>query len=112
MSHGATRATPTIPAGCTVADPDNANCVTEAIPTNAGTYVTPIQYSCQASHIVLLTDGEPNANNYNNQDHGGRYRICISNEGSGHDCIRDLAKFLSTVDQSSLDNTNRRDPGG
>ena len=100
--------TPTIPAGCTVADPDNANCVTEAIPTNAGTYVTPIQYSCQANHIVLLTDGEPNANNSASiiRTMAGVTGSCISNEGSGHDCIRDLAKFLSTVDQSSLDNTN------
>ncbi len=92
------------PTGCTGADPNNFNCAAEQI-TGTAIYVSPIEYSCQANHIVMLTDGAPTANNS-----AALIRTmagitsCVTNEGANHACVRDLAKFLANEDQSSLTN--------
>ncbi|MCY1497210.1 Neisseria PilC beta-propeller domain protein [compost metagenome] len=64
---------------------------------------TPINSTCQANHVVLLTDGQAN-NNTTSAVNGITSIInkssCDSAE-SGELCARDLAKFLAENDQSN-----------
>lgn len=88
------------PVGCTAADPDSASCIDEQI-TGTATYVSPMQYTCQSNHIVLLTDGEPTANTS-----AAKVRTLTSltscSPNSGNEaCGRELANFLATSDQSA-----------
>ncbi|BAU72546.1 PilC/PilY family type IV pilus protein [Metapseudomonas furukawaii] len=69
---------------------------------------SPINSTCQANHIVLLTDGQAN-NNTTSAVNGITSIIgesCTSAD-SGELCARDLAKFLAENDQSSsIEGTN------
>ena len=49
------------PAGCTDTNLNSPDCRNEAV-TGSPVYITPIEESCQANYIVLLTDGEANHN--------------------------------------------------
>ncbi len=94
---GGTLSTPT---GCTDADPDSANCVAEEI-TGTATYISPIQYSCQSNHIVLLTDGAPTANSSITKIKTMTgLSTCSPNTGD-EACGRELANFLANIDQST-----------
>ena len=88
------------PAGCTYADPDSANCVTEEI-TGSAVYTTPIAYSCQSNHIILLTDGDANGNNSAAKILTMTGLSTCSDSGD-EECGVSLASFLHTTDQSSL----------
>ncbi len=95
------------PAGCTASDPDSANCINEQI-TGTATYISPIQYTCQSNHIVLLTDGAPTANNSITkiQTLAGLTN-CSPNTGN-EACGRELAYYLANSDQhTTLGGTQR-----
>ena len=49
---------PHIPAGCSF-DPNSQYCAGERIDEDP-VYISPIEHECQANHIILLTDGDPN----------------------------------------------------
>ncbi len=64
---------------------------------------TPINSTCQANHVVLLTDGQAN-NNTNTAKTGIGSIIsptACTTADDGELCARDLAKFLNENDQSS-----------
>lgn len=87
------------PAGCTASDPDSANCIDEQI-TGTATYVSPIQYSCQSNHIVLLTDGAPTANNSIALIKTLTGLASCSPNTGNEACGRELAYFLAHSDQN------------
>ncbi len=88
------------PVGCTAADPDSASCVGEAI-TGLPTYISPMQYSCQSNHVVILTDGEPTANTAITKIKTMTgLSTCSPNTGD-EACGRELAYYLANSDQST-----------
>ena len=68
------------------------------------TYKSPIEYECQKSNIILLTDGAP----YSDGDGRNRIRPLIQNldnfpsdlSKNCTNCLAELAYYMSTVDQS------------
>ena len=56
-------------------------------------YKTPIEYSCQASHIIILTDGEPSTDSSSNSDIGKRMGYNCSGN-----CLDDYAQWLRRDD--------------
>jgi len=88
------------PAGCVAADPDSANCVDEAI-TGGPTYVSPMQYTCQSNHIVMLTDGAPTANNSRAKIRTLIGKSSCTVDSGNEGCGRDLTYFLANNDQNT-----------
>ena len=66
---------------------------------------SPIQNSCQPNHIVLLTDGSANRNNFTTKDAIARLtenRNCSSDAyEDGEQCSRTLAEWLNETDLNS-----------
>jgi type IV pilus assembly protein PilY1 len=64
---------------------------------------TPIETSCQPTHVVLLTDGQANNNTTAAQDGIGAIAGSCTNDAtdSGEKCARTLATFLAENDQLS-----------
>lgn len=90
------------PSGCTAADPDSANCIMEEI-TGSPLYTSPIAYSCQSNHIVLLTDGAATANNSVAKIKTMASISTCSGTGD-EECGVNLTAYLHTADQSALAN--------
>ncbi len=88
------------PAGCTAAYPDGASCIDEQI-TGSARYISPIQYSCQSNHIVLLTDGEPTANSSITKIKTLTGLSSCSPNSGNEACGRELAYFLANSDQNA-----------
>ncbi len=89
------------PALCMAADPDSTSCIDEQI-TGTATYVSPIQYTCQSNHIVLLTDGAPTANNSITKIKTmAGLGTCSPNTGN-EACGRELANYLANNDQHAV----------
>jgi type IV pilus assembly protein PilY1 len=89
------------PEGCTGVS--SSACSNEAI-GGSQTYISPITDPCAKNHIVLLTDGETNVLNS-----AGLIRSmtgvssCANTPNNSYEaCGRELTKFLSEEDQSSL----------
>ncbi|WP_210396388.1 PilC/PilY family type IV pilus protein [Motiliproteus sediminis] len=84
------------PAGCE--ESGAGSCSSEAI-TGTATYVSPIEESCQANYIVLLTDGE--ANNNHSADLIKAMTGDASCVGGSADqaCGIELIKYLKSNDQ-------------
>ncbi len=89
------------PSGCSAADWNSNNCRDQHIKGDPN-YVSPIVDSCQANHIVLLTDGAPTSHNWRT---GAKYNewsgSTCSGANSGRDCAVKIAGFLQTKDQAS-----------
>jgi len=96
-----TGGTDVLPSGCPSTDSSNPACGNEKITGNP-TYISPISETCQANHILFLSDGEPNAHGPITAGiiKGITGSSCSSTDG-GRDCSKQLAKFMSTKDQSS-----------
>lgn len=90
--------------GCTPTNPGSPDCFGETISASAQ-YISPITEQCQANYIVLLTDGQANANaNEDGVDHQvSKVRDLVggscASASSGELCGRDLARFLNQNDQ-------------
>lgn len=86
-------------AGCTDANLNDNDCKSEYISGNP-TYNSPMEYSCQQNHIVLLTDGEPNDGNESINDiQTLTGKTCSISWGGVETCGVELADFLATEDQ-------------
>jgi type IV pilus assembly protein PilY1 len=97
------------PAGCKTDDSNLSTnaCVPQTIPSLPA-YISPIEQSCQANFLVLLTDGSANSNNS-----AGLIRTATgltacdttftngAKPTGGEQCGTDLVKFLNDNDQSS-----------
>lgn len=90
------------PSGCTATDPDSASCILEEI-TGSPVYTSPIAYSCQSNHIVLLTDGAATANNSVAKIKTMAGVSTCTGTGD-EECGVNLTAYLHTSDQSSLAN--------
>lgn len=89
------------PADCTEANLSASACANEKITGNP-VYISPMQYSCQQNHIVLLTDGEPTGANASIDDiQSLTGKTCKSSDGTAYRCGVELAEFLATEDQKS-----------
>lgn len=89
--------------GCTDDNLNATACRTERIDGSA-TYTSPIEDTCQTNYIVVLTDGSANSNHSAGLISSMIGSGCESSGGSER-CGRDLARWLSTTDQSSLSGT-------
>ena len=106
--------------GCDpILDPFNFACADESLGTlGSVSYTSPISDSCQANHIVYLTDGEPTSHSARTnelfgsitQATTGTTQACPGNDvdedgdddGSGAGCLVGIAKFLYDEDQNSV----------
>ncbi|MFK8084173.1 MAG: PilC/PilY family type IV pilus protein [Granulosicoccus sp.] len=88
-------------ANCDESNLSSAVCQGEYISGNPE-YISPMIGSCQANHIVLLSDGETN---YNSSSAAIRSMIgkgsCTATSDSDEACATDLAEWLSTTDHST-----------
>jgi len=94
------------PPGCTTDDPWSDACATERITTSpTAQYHTPITSSCQANHIVLLSDGMTNKNTVKGEINvllgGGSDGTCVADYRDGTrigvdaSCGVDLARYIN-----------------
>ena len=86
------------PVGCTDQDLNATECEGEIVTGNP-VYETPVEESCQANYIVLLTDGGANHNDTVpriNTDFG---LTCTGGTTADETCGEELADFLFTEDQ-------------
>ncbi len=95
-----------LPSGCTAAALSDSSCAGEFIPTSSTTpsgpdpvYKSPIDQSCQANYIVLLSDGAPSVNNSVSKIETMIGSTCAGS-GSGK-CGDELAYFLANTDQKT-----------
>jgi len=88
------------PAGCT--DSSSAACAAETI-NGAAVYKSPITYACQANHIVLLTDGQPNSDHSTAKIHAlPDFPTAACSYAGGGECMPELGTWVSTTaDMSS-----------
>ena len=83
---------------CTEDDPDHEDCADEHI---AGTpvYTSPIKSECQANHIILVTDGLPNAPDGNTENLARALTETNCSDYSGNRrCATEVADYLYTTD--------------
>jgi len=90
------------PSGCSPDDLSDDDCEDETL-EGSPVYVSPIDNVCQkTSHIVLLTDG------FANRDHSTTAVTSMAGSctdagtGDGGRCVKDLAQYLNTNNQSPL----------
>lgn len=87
--------------GCNDNALNAAACASEHI-TGAPVYISPFADECQANHIVLLTDGEPNADTTAvNKTQSIIGKTCQSETSNAGTCGEEIAQYLSTTDLSS-----------
>lgn len=95
-----TGGTEVLPSGCDPSNLNSTNCVNSYI-DGSPVYKSPIVNECQSNHIVFLTDGAPTQNRS-----ASLIRTMTGNSTctqSGYSaCANEIAKFLSSVDQSAL----------
>ncbi len=90
------------PSNCSEDNPNSRNCASEKI-LGSPEYISPIDDSCQASHLVYLTDGEANRHHeltrtiYENLSGS----TCKSGD-NGKDCAVKLAGYMNKNDLSNL----------
>lgn len=93
----------TLPANCTPDNLSSSNCREEVIDDADARYISPIEQSCQANYMVLLSDGEPSRRHAINDgllpDMLGEGATCAG--GGNEECGRELVRFLRNEDQSS-----------
>lgn len=84
---------------------------------SGGNYISPISHSCQQSHIIYLTDGEPTRDISSNseiqsltQNINTTYKTCGANSNGA--CLPNLAEYMGNQDlfpnPSFADPTNRK----
>ncbi len=91
-----------------------------AIDTSTGKYISPIQDSCQANHIIVFTDGEANQEGESDDrihtlldeidsskwsGYNGITSNCNTTRGSDYSCMEELAYYLyqsDNMDDSDL----------
>ena len=102
VSHPAswTGGTVVKPAGCTDANLNASACEGEVV-TGSPVYVSPIEESCQASYIVLLTDGFANHNDSVSRIESNFTLDCVGGDTADNTCAEEVAGFLATTDQSA-----------
>ncbi|PHS19157.1 MAG: hypothetical protein COA86_05700 [Kangiella sp.] len=91
-----------VPAGCTEDNYSASACASEKITGNPD-YVSPIEDSCQTSHIVFLTDGYPTSHHSATNDIYNEWsgNTC-SSSSYGTDCAVKIAGYLHDNDQNSI----------
>lgn len=89
------------PSGCQNSSADS--CKNEKI-SNGAMYKSPINYACQANHVILLTDGEPNEDNSTAKIKAlPGFPTGECSYASGGECVPELAEWANkTVDLSDL----------
>lgn len=93
-------ADPVRPSGCTAENLSASACVEEAIVDPDARYISPIQHTCQANYLVLLSDGQPSRSHAIDDGLLPDY-IGLSNcSASGNAaCGVELVSFLRNSDQ-------------
>jgi type IV pilus assembly protein PilY1 len=92
-------------------DSSTPKSVTASFVTGTKTYQSPIEFECQKSHIILMTDGQPHTDNDRDTEINDLVGATDDNECSHNNwadaanesCLDDLAKWLH------YDGNNRRD---
>lgn len=82
---------------CTDANLDAAECASELI-TGGPDYVSPIEESCQTSHIVYLTDGFLNSHQTATETTYNQWTGGSGSCSGGNDCSVDMVRWLHTND--------------
>ena len=100
LSHPASYTGGTImrPSGCTADNPGSTLCRKEYI-DGTPIYNSPIQNSCQANYVVLLSDGLPNSMDSTSETAIEATLGAACTGSGGAKCGNDLARFLFTQDQ-------------
>jgi len=103
LSHPAsyTGGTASWPGNCSDTNLNDPDCKDRLI-NGSPLYDSPITESCQASYIVLLTDGAANHNHSESlvKTMSG-VATCTEGSGNGESCGRDLVKYMNTNDQAT-----------
>ncbi|MCY1403605.1 Neisseria PilC beta-propeller domain protein [compost metagenome] len=86
---------------------DAARYLTQLSNKHSGPFTSPINSACQATYLVLLTDGAANQNTNTAKDGIASLTgtSCASSD-DGERCGRELTKWLATADQSDFDGKN------
>ncbi len=84
-------------AACTDANLDASECASETI-AGGPSYVSPIEDSCQTSHIVYLTDGFLNSHKTATETTYNDWTGGTGNCSGGEECSVDMVKWLHTND--------------
>ena len=83
---------------CTEDDPDHEDCADEYI-SGTPVYTSPIKSECQANHIILVTDGLPNAPDGNTENLARALTGTNCSDYSGNRrCATEVADYLYTTD--------------
>lgn len=98
------------PAGCQ--DSGASGCASETI-NGSPVYKSPIEYACQANHIVLLTDGLPNSDHSTAKIRGlpGFTTNACSYAGNG-ECAPELADWVNDIADASSTGTGSANLAG
>lgn len=99
FDYSASSPTFVYPSGCTDESLNSSDCATQRI-TGSAIYKSPMEASCQANNIVLLSDGQPNQNEAVSIIEAMIGKQCNDRTG-GDACGASLAEYLADVDQSS-----------
>lgn len=96
----------TLPSGCTEDNLSSSNCREEVINDASARYISPIEQSCQANYMVLLSDGSPSRRHAINDGllpaMLGAGASCETPSGDNdEECGRELVRFLRNDDQST-----------
>lgn len=85
-----------------------ARYLTQRSDKHSSPYTSPITSSCQATYLVLLTDGQANNNTSSAKSGiaGLANTTCSTAYDDGERCGRELARWMATTDQADYDGTN------
>ena len=90
---------------CDGLDPSHPDCKTERVDDEvagtAATYVSPMTQSCQSSHIILLSDGEPTANGAQRRVENLTGKSCFDSGEPGAQCGTEIADWMKSTDFKS-----------
>jgi len=102
LSHAAsyTGGTANWPLGCSETNLNDPSC-RDRVVTGSPVYSSPITEACQASYIVLLTDGYANHNHSENLVKSMTGVATCAEGNANENCGRDLVKYLNTTDQAT-----------
>ena len=97
-------ATSTLPDGCTTDNLSSNNCRREVIDDATARYISPIEQSCQANYMVLLSDGNPSRRHAINDGLlpsmlGAGASCERPSDDDDEECGRELVRFMQNEDQ-------------
>lgn len=84
-----------------------ATYLTQRSDKHSSSFVSPITSACQATYLVLLTDGQANQNTTSAKNGiASMANTTCASVDDGERCGRELVKWLNTEDQSDFDGKN------